>query len=126
MVAQLPSAAWGSLSCLACSQALVVGYLCVGTPGVTPWLSCAQVALCVPSLRAPELVGAPSSHLLTAVVVTLRQKPGEQRWDVCAALGSTSMVSNLKTDNCYHLVLSSLPLFVLFSPQLRARGLLAW
>lgn len=47
-------------------------------------------------------------------------------WDVCPALGSTWMVSNFKTDTLYHFVLSSLPLFVLFSPQLRERGLLAW
>lgn len=47
---ELPGAAWGSLPCLACSQALGVGYLRVGIPGVTPCFSPAWVVLPVPPL----------------------------------------------------------------------------
>lgn len=46
-------------------------------------------------------------------------------WHVCAASGSTWMGSNLKLiplPLCFVFP----PLFVLFSSQLRGRGLLAW
>lgn len=127
---ELPIAAWGSLPCLACSQALLGAHLHADIPGAAPCSSCAQAALWVASLpgsRGSWGFQLPFPHrrcVCGAPVEARRGRMGSAPragWGVCAALGSTWLLSNFNTGTVITLLCLSLSLFVL--SQLRGGSL---